>query len=459
MNNMIPYLVQSTVTLMVLYAVYWLFLRRDTFFHVNRFYLVLTLLLSLIMPLFDIRLFSNGPVSPVTILLDTVTITPEKLEKVRTGHLSWFEIAGVIYLTGIAIFTIRFLIQLIQLGDIVRHNKITRREGMNIVFVDRGYSPFSFFNLVFIRKEYYVDGKLTPVLTHEKVHIRQFHTLDLLLAEIVTIIQWFNPFAWLLGRSIKSNHEFLADEGVLKEGFLKRDYQTLILNEAMGLQVNNLTNNFNVSLIKNRIKMMTKSRSGSWAVSKLLVSVPAILFLVLLFSAGTTGIAFAQEKKEEPKSLGDSRGLSPQQTKEEQEKAAQEKAMKSSQASSSGEQVYNVVEKMPSFPGGDEARIDFMMKNLKYPEQAKKNGVQGKVFVTFIIETDGSLTNVKVMRGIGAGCDEEAVRVIKLMPKWTPGIEKGKPVKVQFVLPIKFALGEKSDADKDKAKDQGKDQK
>jgi TonB family protein len=205
--------------------------------------------------------------------------------------------------------------------------------------------------------------------------------------------------------------------------------------------------------------MMTKSRSGSWAVSKLLVSIPAIFFLVLLFSAGTTGIVFAQEKKEEPKSLGDSRGLSPQQTKEEQEKATQEKAMKSSQASSSGEQVYNAVEKMPTFPGGDEARIDFMMKNLKYPEQAKKNGVQGKVFVTFIVETDGSLTNVKVMRGIGAGCDEEAVRVIKLMPKWTPGIEKGKPVKVQFVLPIKFALGEKSDADKDKAKDQVKDQK
>jgi TonB family protein len=459
MNNMIPYLVQSTMTLMVLYAVYWLFLRRDTFFHINRFYLILTLLLSLIMPLFDIRLFANGPVSPVTILLDTVTITPEKLEKVRSGHLSWFEMAGVIYLTGIAIFTIRFMIQLIQLGLIVRRNKITRREGMKIVFVDRGYSPFSFFNLVFIRKEYYVDDKLTPVLTHEKVHIRQFHTLDLLLAEIVTIVQWFNPFAWLLGRSIKTNHEFLADEGVLKKGFLKRDYQTLILNEAMGLQVNNLTNNFNVSLIKNRIKMMTKSRSGSWAVSKLLVSVPAIFFLVLLFSAGTTDITFAQEKKEEPKSLGDSKGLSPQQTKEEQEKATQEKAMKSSQASSSGEQVYNSVEKMPTFPGGDEARIDFMMKNLKYPEQAKKNGVQGKVFVTFIVETDGSLTNVKVMRGIGGGCDEEAVRVIKLMPKWTPGLEKGKPVKVQFVLPIKFALGEKSDADKDKAKDQSKDKK
>ena len=445
MNNMIPYLVQSTMTLMVLYAVYWLFLRRDTFFHINRFYLILTLLISLIMPLFDIHLFSNSPASPVTILLDTVTITPEKLEKVRTGHLSWFEIAGVIYLTGIAIFTIRFMIQLSQLGLILRHNKFTRQEGMNIVFVDRGYSPFSFFNLVFIRKEYYVDDKLTPVLTHEKVHIRQFHTLDLLLAEFVTIVQWFNPFAWLLGRSMKSNHEFLADEGVLKEGFLKRDYQTMILNEAMGLQVNNLTNNFNVSLIKNRIQMMTRSRSGSWAVSKLLVSIPAIFFLVLLFSAETTNIAAAQEKKEEPKNLGGSIGIGGPQAQENK--------------TSPDKDVYTKVENQPTYPGGDEARIEFMIKNIKYPEQAKKNGVQGKVFVTFIVEKDGSLSNVKVMRGIGAGCDEEAVRVIKLMPKWTPGLEKGKPVKVQFVLPIQFTLGEKTDAEKDKAKDQGKDQK
>ena len=218
MNNFISYLVQSAVTLMVLYSVYWLFLRKDTFFHINRFYLLLTLLLSLIIPLFDFRLFSNTPISSMIILLDPVIITPEKLEKVRSGNISWFEIAGVIYLTGVAIFTLRLVIQLFQLGMIVRRNKITRQEGMNIVFLDRGYSPFSFFNLVFIRKEYYVDGKLTPVLSHEKVHIRQYHTLDLLLIEIVTIVQWFNPFAWFLGRSMKGIHEFLADAGGFKRG-------------------------------------------------------------------------------------------------------------------------------------------------------------------------------------------------------------------------------------------------
>jgi len=443
MNNFIPYLVQSAVTLMVLYTVYWLFLRKDTFFHINRFYLLLTLLLSLIIPLFDIRLFSNSPISSVIILLDPVIITPEKLDKVRSGHLSWFEIAGVIYLTGVAIFTLRLMIQLIQLAMIVRRNKITRQEGMKIVFVDRGYSPFSFFNLVFIRKEYYIDGKLTPVLTHEKMHIRQYHTLDLLLIEIVTIVQWFNPFAWFLRRSLKGIHEFLADAGVLQSGFLKSDYQTLILSEAMGLQVNNLTNNFNVSLIKNRIHMMTKSRSRTWAVSKVLITLPAIFCLGVLFSAGSQGIAFAQDKtKESPKSTGSSKETANLQAQDNKTKTA---TPANTEKVAFKELVYAVVEKMPSYPGGDDARIDFLVRNIKYPELAKKNGIQGKVFITFVVETDGSISDVKVLRGIGGGCDEEAVRIIKLMPKWNPGMQRGEAVRTQFNIPIKFALSTESD--------------
>jgi TonB family protein len=391
----------------------------------------------------------------VIILLDPVVITPEKLDKIRYGHLSWFEIAGVIYLTGVAIFTLRLIFQLIQLAMIVHRNKITRLEGMNIVFVDRGYSPFSFFNLVFLRKEYFADGKFTPVLAHEKVHIRQYHTLDLLLIEIVTIVQWFNPFVWFLGSSMKGIHEFLADAGVLKEGFIKNDYQTLILNEAMGLQVNNLTNNFNVSLIKNRIYMMTKSHSGSWAVSKLLFIVPAIICLVLIFSAGSTPNLLAQDKqkKEEPKSLGHSIGISgEQQYQDSKTKSANPADVQKNEIEPG---VFKTVEKMPTYPGGDQARIDFMMQNFMYPEEAKKNNVQGKVFVSFIVDTDGSLTNVKVLKGIGSGCDEEAVRVIKLMPKWNPGMDKGKVVKVQFVLPINFKL----DTHKDKKETAPADQK
>ncbi len=103
-------------------------------------------------------------------------------------------------------------------------------------------------------------------------------------------------------------------------------------------------------------------------------------------------------------------------------------------------EIFTVVEEQPFYPGGDEARIKFLQDNIKYPEEAKELGVSGKVFVTFVVEVDGSITDVKVLRGIGAGCDEEAVRVVKSMPRWVPGKQRGQPVRVQFNLPIKFTL-------------------
>ena len=103
-------------------------------------------------------------------------------------------------------------------------------------------------------------------------------------------------------------------------------------------------------------------------------------------------------------------------------------------------EIFTVVEEQPGYPGGDEARIKFLQENIKYPEEAKELGVQGKVFVTFVVEVDGSITDVRVLRGIGAGCDEEAIRVVKSMPRWVPGKQRGQPVRVQFNLPIKFTL-------------------
>lgn len=103
-------------------------------------------------------------------------------------------------------------------------------------------------------------------------------------------------------------------------------------------------------------------------------------------------------------------------------------------------EIFTVVEEAPSYPGGDEARIRFLQENIKYPQMARESGIAGTVYVTFVVERDGSVTDVKVMRGIGGGCDEEAIRVIKAMPKWNAGKQRGKPVRVQFNMPIKFTL-------------------
>ncbi len=103
-------------------------------------------------------------------------------------------------------------------------------------------------------------------------------------------------------------------------------------------------------------------------------------------------------------------------------------------------QIFTVVESMPGFPGGEAARIEYLNENIKYPQMARESGIQGRVFVTFVVERNGSVTDVKVLRGIGGGCDEEAIRVIQNMPKWEPGKQRGKPVRVQFNMPILFKL-------------------
>ncbi len=424
MSELFRYLIQSSVCIAALYMVFWLFLRKDTFFTINRIYLLLAILFSLIVPLFSFQFMTPQTMTPVMIFLQPVLITPEKLESLAASHLSWMEAIGIIYLTGVIIFSLRFLIQLIQLWLVVRRNGVTQREGMKLVFVDKGYSPFSFFNVIFIKKELSENEQLKAILQHEQVHIRQYHSIDLILTEILTIVQWFNPCVWLIQRSLKSLHEFLADEGVMKFGFRMREYQQLIFDQTLGKQINNLTNNFNVSLIKKRIIMMTKSRSNAVARMKIVLALPAALLVLVSFSsASAIYLTTPENSSQTVKAI----------SVEHQTTADQSKPQKE-------DTIFKVVEKMPLFNQGKDELYSYLGKNIKYPDEAKEKGIQGTVYVTFVVEKNGSITNVKILRGIGAGCDEEAVRVVKSMPKWTPGYQDGKPVRVVFNLPIKYKL-------------------
>jgi TonB family protein len=423
MNEFIRYLLMSSACIVALYLVYKAFLRRDTFFMMNRIYLLAAVMLSTTLPLVPIRFSFGGALAMATVWLQPVLITPNSISAATQGHLEWAGIAALIYFTGVAIFGVRFLVQLIQLWLLVRRCGISRREGLNLVLTDRGYSPFSFFSLVFIKGDHLEDERLAAVIEHERVHIRQYHSADLILTELLTIVQWFNPFAWLLQRSVKAVHEYLADEGVLRRGIPGDHYRRLIFDQALGIQVNNLTNNFNVSLLKKRIAMMTRSRSARMAGIKAVLALPALFAVLFFFSAGSLDSLSAQEKTTTAK---------------------QAEKTTPAPAPAGQEKVYERVDNEPTYPGGMDALIQFLVKNIKYPEQAKKDSVTGKVITTFIVETDGSVTNVKVIRGIGHGCDEEAVRVVSMMPRWNPGsLSDGKKVRVQFNLPIQFALNGK----------------
>jgi len=433
MNALLLYLSESALCTALLYGVYWLFLRRDTFFMMNRMYLLGITAFSLIFPLVPFRFTPTGAAATFVYLFDPVIITPERIGHTVETHLPWIQIAGIVYVTGLAIFLVRFAVQLLQVFIIVKRSGIQRREGMRLVFVDQGYSPFSFFNLVFINETNISDDRLKAILTHEKVHVKQRHTLDLILGELLCIMQWFNPFAWLTGREMKAVHEFLADEGVLTAGISPSQYQQMILDESMGIQVNGLTNNFNVSLLKKRILMITKTKSGKRARVKMILVVPAIMVLVFLFSARSFSSSPGTQDKNATVSAAGQQSATSTATQPQSDN-------KTKSTKKSSGKIYDKVEVYPEYPGGTEAMISYLMANVNYPETAKTNKIQGKVMVSFNVMKDGAVRDVKVMKGIGSGCDEEAIRVVKGMPKWKPGQNKGKKVNVHMILPIQFKL-------------------
>jgi len=431
MDAFVIYLIQSALCLGSLYLIYWFFLKKETFFTANRFYLLSSIILSFFLPMFKVPVFYDNSDVVYVVALEAITVTADKIENGIAQNLTLYQSVLIVYLTGASIFLLRFIFQLLQLAFLIRKFGVTKLDGLKIVKISSKYSPFSYFNFIFLNEQNFNDKNLKNILDHEKIHIQQKHSLDLIILEVLTVIQWFNPFIWLYKTSLKGIHEYLADEGLLAGGMNKTNYQNLLLNHSVGLQINDLTNNFNQSLIKKRFIMMTKIQSKKFARLKMLLVIPMTALLILCFTFNFNKNLIGQPSAETKESLKTESVVDhPQDVKKYQEALP--------------DPVFTVVEVDAEYVGGEKARLAFLNENLKYPEEARKAGVQGGVYVTFIVEKDGSLTDVKVVNGIGYGCDEEAVRVIKMMPNWIPGKQRGKPVRVQFNLPFRFTLDSKS---------------
>jgi TonB family protein len=419
MDELFLYLLKSGISLTMLYAVYWFLLRKETFFRLNRFFLVSAALFSAVFPILDFNwLVSLEPQSTYLVVLDAVTINSARVEHTLSQNLSAVQYMALTWFAGAAVFALRFLVQLLQLLWMVFKYGITTQDGLRIVFVDRNYAPFSFFNLIFIQPEAFRHENIHKIVSHEQVHIRQKHTLDLMLVELLTILQWFNPVVWFYRMSIKSVHEYLADEGALRVGFNPVDYQQVLIGQTMGIKVNDLTNNFNHSLLTKRFIMMTKNKSKRLAKLKVLLAAPVAFLLIAAFTISPVLHTLAQVETK------------PQQPEVEKQQPQEEP-----------DELFMVVDQMPSFPGGDKARMEYLSENITYPETAKEEGAEGRVFVQFVVEKDGSITNVKLLRGFNKACDEEALRVIRNMPAWEPGKQRGQAVRVQFNMAVHFTLG------------------
>jgi hypothetical protein len=280
MNAFLLYMLKVALCLSLFYAFFRLGLKKETYFHLNRLYLVASLLLAFILPAF--------PVASPFLTASAVIIDPKSMTTTIAGFpirpFGPADAFPVIYAAGAAFFLLRFGAHLLRLAGVVLRSGIRRAGAFRIVAVDRDFAPFSFLGLVFINAQRIADGDLRRILAHEQVHVRQGHTFDVLLMELVVVLQWFNPFVWPYKKTLRETHEYLADAGVIAQGFGPVEYRRLVFEQHVGAALFEFGNNFKQSQIKRRIVMMSKNPSSGASRLKLLLAVPLVLGLVLAFA-------------------------------------------------------------------------------------------------------------------------------------------------------------------------------
>ena len=422
------YLLQVNVGLILFYALYKLVCTRDTFFRSRRFILIVSLVLPFILPFIDVREWLESRDRMIMLThFDYSAVLPEIVvgsEAVETGNRVFVlsEWIGYLYLAGVVVLLVRLAVQAFSLYRLIVRMPEKEINGVRIKCLNDPSGPFSFFGWIFMNPAAVKEDEISEILTHEMAHVKQHHSVDVLLAEMVSICCWMNPFAWLLKREVRLNLEFLADRKVMEAGFATKSYQYHLLGLAYNHKYG-LSNNFNFSHLKQRIIMMNKKKSNAAGhIKYALFVLPAFALLV----AGNISCSQDASQTED--------------AKEEVVAPVSPEAKKAPADSTAKEEVFMVAEQMPEFPGGMKELLKFLQDNLKYPENAMKNNVQGRVIVQFVVEKDGTLTEFKVARSVDPDLDAEALRVLQTMPKWKPGMQRGKIVRVKFTVPVSFKL-------------------
>lgn len=427
------YLVVSAISLALMLVVYRLTLSRTTFHGFNRAVLLSSLALAAIVPFMHFQSVSEKAAAPISYMMNefmvyadaTVQMNPAQAAQAGNG-ISWASVLTLVYLAGVIICLLRVAIGILSSEIICHRRSRALSDGSHLVITDRNYAPFSWRNYIVIsRKDYEANGAM--IITHEQAHVRHHHSFDLILAQLFCAFQWFNPAAWMLKRSLMEVHEYEADASVLESGFDERRYQICLVRAALQGSFATTTNNFANCSTKKRIVMMNRHSTNPWARLRVLLMLPAVALSVTVASASNQDIKVAEKQDvttviiEEKNGKVDSSSIN---------------------LPAAPDDVFMVVEETPEFPGGTVALLEYLRTNIKYPQDCRENHIQGRVLVTFIVETDGSITNANVVRGVDPSLDAEALRVILGMPYWKPGKQRGNAVRVQYTVPINFRLSD-----------------
>ena len=451
------YLIKINVALMLLYGFYRLTVSRDTFFGLRRLTLWLIYAVALIVPAFNLEYWVRETPTMASIAnVYADTFYPVAVVKAQAPGLTWMDVLQGIYRAGVAVLSLRMVWQLFSIIRLVVISRKQEVEGITVHLLKGEGSPFSFFRWIFMYPST-LDGKqLHEVMVHECTHVSGLHSLDTIFSELFSIACWFNPFAWLMKQEVRMNLEYLADESVLSDGNARKSYQYHLLGLAYRQPKDSaqIANNFNLLPLKKRIKMMNKRRTSEIGKAKYLLFAPLAGALLMVSNIESVAREIGEQVPE---------------VVEVQQKAEQalnadvavanpmaKAEAKTSDATAQADTTKKkkswdcIPETMPQFPGGLGVMMKYLAANIKYPASAVKAKKQGRVIVTFIVQKDGSVTHAKIAKSVDPELDAEALRIVKGMPKWTPGTQNGKPVNVKYTLPVNFSLQKNATSEKKK---------
>lgn len=549
---MTDFLIKSTVALSVFLVFYHLVLEREKMHQFNRFYLLFSIVISLIIPFVSFEVIKEIPVNSSNLQVVNQPLIQMQTVVEKTNYKLIF--LWSLYALVTLILMLRFGRNIKNFKFKISSNPSVDFKNSKLILVEEKTLPYTFLNYIFINVDDYKRQNIEAELyTHELVHVTQKHTLDILFIEFLKTIFWFNPIFLFYKKAIQLNHEFLADQEIVKTYNDVPFYQNLLLNKASGSQTIYLASNLNYLVTKKRLIMMKKRTSKNTAFLKKIAALPVVIGLTFLLCVETiaqetksgvenkntqnvsssdkyyanTAFVFKsksskvfvekkyselteQEKKLIPPPSPSLAKKSPDSKEYEGFKDSEnyavwidgkhvsnselneyqasnfvsyfnsivhknarskkfpqryqvtlftaegyDKAYGQNQVRDAGTitimasedtrknkiqkkqekeitAVVNDVERQPEFPGGILEFYKFVGKNFKSPADK----IEGKVIVEFIIETDGSLSEFQVVKDLGYRLGDEAIRVLKLSPKWNPGIQKGQPVRVLYTLPI-----------------------
>lgn len=499
----LPYLLKVNICWVVFYACYWLLFRKHTFFMLNRAYLLFSLIVSFIIPAVELQetvsivesaaavVTASGPVI-------AADVTPD------TNYTAYLLLAC--YCAGAVSMAVALIKAIVQVHRIVQSGISVPMQAYHLVVSQREYArsgSFSFLKWMIISNEDY-EQNFEPIFAHEMVHIRQWHTLDILLIEILKVLFWFNPALWLYKRALQDTHEFLADEQAAD----RDHYAAFLLTYAKSAISTSVTNQFfNASLLKKRIHMIYRHRTAAWLRGKYLLLLPVLALAVVLMAARKY---VSEEKNSGTKienAIGNGNGIGliavkgivtdesrlpvpnaaitfsgtyestvttttgsfeigniprgatmtvthddfleytqkirktntgyhvrlksnarPLLTK------AERQAAKRMPANSEPARI--LLDRWPGLPN----RSNFVATTLKYPKQAILDRVEGQVSVSFLIDTVGNVSDPRIEKGVRKDLDNEALRIVSLMPKWRPAQKNFKPVAVRYTMNVAFNI-------------------